>query len=452
MSEDTISETQKLEMQYAELLKKKTQFMAQEVTAYEEQASKKLEETKAKEAEEAKEAQYLAFKEKMAKEYKLDPTPSLDPMANSGSPTQTSNPKMMVYKQYHDEYLKSKGIENVYGYGSPAHLMNIDPAGGNVSLPANFNPYAFTDSDSQCQDDVDAWSPADYYCSMVWHAAQNYGQLAGKVTVGGCDISAGNGGVAQIRTLSARTSRTTLSLSQGCSCISCTSNTFSTYTATIDIYGAYSVICDIDEFRIGSVYKPAVIESMARDLAYNKDRVIWTQLLSPAKPGQSVTLQAVLGCAGVISSGANSCCSLASNLYASIIRLEAQMRESGYFGEAEPILIMSPTVAAILKYKEALNSPAWFDSSFVVENGLLKRIGNINIIEYGDAPSCSGTSGVTFAIMIDPTRAVSEFYGKHPTWKEDDDPIECLSYKLVLHEYVAIDDLDPGAIGHIVAP
>ena len=442
MTEDEISDTQKLEVQYQELMAKRNAFMAQEVAAYEEQASKKAEEEKNKLAEDAKEAQYLSFKERLYKENPgMEATPAIDPMAASSPAINVSNPKMAAYKQYHDDFLRANGTEdptNIYNYGSNAHQAYLD----------GMESYAFTDSDKLCQDDVDSWSPADYYCSMVWHAAQNYGQLAGKVTVRGCDIKAGDGGVAQIRVISARTSRTTLTLSQGCACISCSSNTFSTYTATIDIYGAYSVICDIDEFRIGGMYKPAVIKSMAMDLAHNKDRVIWTQLISAPAPGNTVTLPDDLACNGATG---GSCCSMAARLYQNIIRLEALMRADGYFKECPPTLIMSPTVAAILKYKDGASIPMWFDSQFTVTDGLLTSIGHINIIEYNDGPQCTASTA-TIAIMIDPCRAVSEFYGKPPSWKEDDDPIECLSYKLVLHEYVAIDELDQGAIGHIINP
>jgi len=441
MSEDNISDTQKLEMQYAELLKKKTDFMANEVAAYEEQASKTAKATKAKEDEDAKEAQYIAFKERLYKENpKMEPTPSLDPMANSGSPMKTTNPKMMAYRQYHDDFLKAHGTDPVsmYNYGSDAHIAYLD----------GHEAYAFTGSDDGCVDAMDSWSPADYYCSMMWHGVQNYGQLAGKVTVRGCDINAGNGGVVQIRNVSATHGVQTLTLSQGCSCLDCSGTTVSTYTATIDIHGIYRVICDIDEFRVGGMYKPAVIESMARDIANGKDREIWSQLIGAPTPGQTVTLPADLACSGTI---VGSCCSMAANLYQSIIRMEALMREAGYFKSAEPTLIMSPTVAAVLKYKEGTSSPQWYDSSFSVTNGLLTKIGSINVIEYGDGPTCADSTQ-TIAVMIDPSRAVSEFYGKRPQFKEDEDPIECLSTKLVAVEYVAIDDLDQGAIGHIINP
>ncbi len=439
MTEDEISETQKLEMQYQELMKKKMDFMSQEVAAYEEQASKKAEEEKTKLAEETKEAQYLSFKERFIKDTGMEATPAIDPMANSATPM-TVNSEMAVFKQYHDDFLKAHGTDptNYYSYGSNAHLANM----------SGTEAYAFTDSDSGCADNVDAWSPADYYCSMIWHGVQNYGQLAGKVTVRGCNIGYGDGGLAQIRVIAATNSVETLALSEGCTCLTCVADTFTTYTATIDIHGAYRVICDIDEFRIGKMYKPVVLETMARDIANGKDKEIWSQLIGAPNPGNTVTLPADLACTGTV---LGSCCSLAANLYQSIIRLEALMRESGYFKEAAPILIMSPTVAAVLKYKEGISSPQWFDTAFTVENGLLTKIGHINVIEYGDGPTCA-TSTQTIAVIVDPTRAVSEFYGKRPYFKTDDDPIECLSTKLVAAEYVAIDDLDNGAIGHIINP
>jgi len=440
MSEDEVSDIQKLEMQYAELLKKKMSFIEKEVAAAEEAEKAKEEEEEQKKEEEEEEAKYMAFKERFVKEMNLDTRPAIDPMANSEKqPVNILRAKgTEALTAYREAFYKKHGIENPVAYGSDAFVAQMDGLEG----------YAFTDSDSGCADDVDAWTPADYYCDMIWHGKITYGYLSGKITVQGCQLKNGDGGVAQIRLISARNSATTLSMSQGCTCISCVSNTWSTYTATTDVIGDYAVICDIDEFRAGDVLKPSVIESMSRGIAHNIDWQIYNELLTVATPGQTVTLPQALDCDGGAATG--SCCSVAGALFDNIIRLEALMRGGNYFDTEDPYLLIHPTIAAVLKYKDGIQSPPWFQSQMTVQDGVLTKIGSIRVIEFPMSEACTASSGVTIGIMIDPARAVSEIYGKKPFFKMDDDPIECLSTKIVAGVYVAIDDLDANAIGHIV--
>lgn len=434
MPEENIQET---ELMYQSLMKQKIERMKAEELQYAAEKKKEEELAAQKTAVEKQELAYQDFKDRFIKEMKLD---SSSPIGGSGSDVRVVasgvNSEMLQFQTYHKKFLEQHGIEKSVAYGSDYHIGVLE---GN---------FAYTDSDSGCVDVVDDWVPADYYCSMIWQAKQNFGYLAGKVTVRGCDINAGNGGVAQIRVVGARTSVTTLTMSQGCTCVSCLSNTWTTYSTTVDVLADYTVLCDIDVFKAGTVLKPAVIEAMSRNLARELDNRIYYELYN-AIPGYTQTLAAVLDCNGGLS---GSCCSLASNLYESIIALEATMREAGYFDQAKPVLIISPTVAAILKYKDTPSAPAWMNSQVQVSKGQVITIGNIDVIEYPDAISCAATSALTLCLLIDPTRAVSEIYGKRPTFKMDYDPIECFSTKIVAAMWVAVDELDTGAIGHIVSP
>jgi len=80
----------------------------------------------------------------------------------------------------------------------------------------------------------------------------------------------------------------------------------------------------------------------------------------------------------------------------------------------------------------------------------LAQIGNIKVIESCHANTCTDLSGQEMAILIDPTRAIGEAWGKRPTFKVDDDPIECGSQKIVLRMWADFATLDTGAIGHVV--
>ncbi|GAI11290.1 unnamed protein product, partial [marine sediment metagenome] len=61
-------------------------------------------------------------------------------------------------------------------------------------------------------------------------------------------------------------------------------------------------------------------------------------------------------------------------------------------------------------------------------------------------------AALTVAVLLDPTRAIGEAYGKKPFLKTDEDPIECDSWKYVMRCYIAVQCLDYLAIGHIVNP
>lgn len=306
--------------------------------------------------------------------------------------------------------------------------------------------YAFTDSDAGCGDDVSNWKPADVWCNAIWYAAQCGRQLSGVVTMRGCDINAGDGLAVQIRTISADSGIG--SALGACECASCVSNTFDTHTLTLQRFDIYKVACNLDLFSVGPILKEAMIQTMADAFIAGIDAAIWTALTGAAA-GQTETLGANAICEPTEPTD-GACCRFAANLYREIIQLEATMRAAGY-GKKGFYLILHPTVALYLKYKEGVNPPPWVNN-ITMEGNELAKIGKINVIEYCGATECTDAQGAKVAVLLDPTRAVGEAYGKKPFLKTDEDPIECDSWKYVMRSYFAVSALDVNAIGHILNP
>ena len=301
-----------------------------------------------------------------------------------------------------------------------------------------------------CGDDVAHWRPADVWCNAIWYAAQCGRQLSGVVTYRGCDINAGDGLSVQIRTI---TSQTDMTLLGACECAVCASDTFSTHTLTLHRYDIYKVACNLDLFSIGPILKEGMIQVMADDFIRGIDAAIWTEMLNLTNcggaPGFTETLLSDALCDPIRVTD-EYCCAYAANLYGEIIQLEARMRAAGY-GKSGFKLVLSPTVATYLKRKEGISVPYWVNN-ISMDGNKLAKIGDIDVIEYCGATACTGLANATVAVLLDPTRAIGEAYGKKPFLKIDEDPIECDSWKYVMRCYIAVQCLDVNAIGHVKNP
>jgi len=315
----------------------------------------------------------------------------------------------------------------------------------------NMGVAAFTESDDGCVDTVDAWENVDYFADMIWMDVICKSDFLSKnITVKGLDFTQGNGGLVQIRVINHSDPSKDFGVAAPCTCLSCVSNTFSTYTLTMETYGDYKVLCDEDLFTAGDVIKTAIMKSMSSRAMERVDYAIYTEL-ETAVPVYSESLTASATCTA--SRGTyGACCTFTVDLYNKIIDLEAAMRAGGYFSEADPVLIVSPTVAAFLKYKDGLEMPSYIAANIGMDGLKLAGIGNIKVIESCHANACTDVGAQEMAILIDPTRAIGEAWGKRPTFKVDDDPIECGSQKVVLRMWADFGALDLGAIGHIVNP
>jgi hypothetical protein len=309
----------------------------------------------------------------------------------------------------------------------------------------------FTDSDTGCDPDTSSWENVDYFADMIWHNVICHSDFLSKgITVKGLDFQAGKGGIVQIRVINHANPSDDFSVSSPCTCLSCVSNTFTTYTLTMETYGDYKVLCDEDIFTLGDVYKTAIMNSMMSRAMERIDFKIY-DVLEQATPGYSQNLAASATCTATRGTY-GACCTFTVDLYDKIIRLEAAMRAGGYFREADPVLIISPTVAAFLKFKDGLFMPSYIAATVGMDGIKLASIGNIKVIESCHANPCTTLGAEEMAILIDPSRAIGEAWGKRPTFKVDDDPIECGSQKIVLRMWADFTSLDTGAIGHVVNP
>jgi hypothetical protein len=365
---------------------------------------------------------------------------TVDPLGDQTPAVDTSGtvPENKKVVDLATKWLDGRGIkmEDVKPY-SAAELN----ASGN-----NMNQFVYTDSDTGCEDNVTAWSPVDVWCNSIWYAVQCKSVLAGKVTVRACDISKGDGLTVQIRTIGADTFPAALG---PCECGSCVSNSFDSYSLTLARYDLYKVMCNLDEWDVGEVLPVAMAETMVRCFSLGIDGLIYAALVG-ATPTYTETLASDAICDPARQTNTN-CCTYATELYTSIIQLEADMRSAGY-GQEGFVLILHPTVALYLKYKEGINPPPWVNN-ITMEGNEITSIGKIRVIELCGANDCTNVAtGNIVGVLFDPTRAVGEAYGKKPHLKKDEDPIECDSWKFVYRMYIAVAALDQAAIGHILQP
>lgn len=420
-----------IEKEYKEALAKKTAMMREELEKIENEKQLKAEE----EAKNQREADFKAAVEAEVKK-QLDGLNAEDGIGDTASSGETQEPDKEI--KFAQQFAKKQGLQVFKSYESliDNYLVNDSEA------------FIATDSDSGCEDDVSAWECVDCFADMIWQSVLCHSDFLAKgITVKGLAFEKGCAGIAQIRVINTAAPSKDFEAMSPCKCMSCVSNTFTSYTLTMKQYGDYKVLCDLDLFTAGDVLKTAILKSMS-DVAQERiDNEIITNL-NAATPTYTASLGA--SCGGSRGSDAD-CCTYTVDLYDKIVDLEAAMRAAGYFRGVDPILIISPTVAAYLKYKDGLNMPSYIASSVRMDGLKLAQIGNIRVIESCHANSCA-TSATVQAILLDPSRAIGEAWGKRPEFKIDDDPIECESQKIVFRMWAAFSVLDNAAIGHILNP
>lgn len=433
MSEETV---ENLESEYKTLLASKIGMMKQEEADRDAIVAAKEAEDAAKVEEEKLTAMFDKREEEFKAKFNLTPI-NEDPTGddvNGERDTPAEVPKEFGFAQ---NFMKHAGHNVFKAYENIAEDYIVNGVA------------AFTDSDDGCVDDVDSWEDKDYFADMIWTDVLCHSDfLSQNITVRGLDFKVGKGGLVQLRVLNHASPSQDFTTADPCSCLSCVSNTFTTYTLTMEVYGDYKVLCDLDLFTAGDVVKTAVMKSMSEVAQERIDNKIYT-VLEGATPTYSESLTA--SCGGSRGSD-GACCTYTVDLYDKIIDLEADMRAAGYFRGVDPVLILSPTVAAYLKYKDGLNMPSYISVNIKMDGLKLVGIGNIRVIESCHANACAATADDVMAILIDPSRAIGEGWGKKPTFVVDNDPIECGSQKIVLRMWADWEILDPAATGHVVNP
>lgn len=307
-----------------------------------------------------------------------------------------------------------------------------------IEYGSDIGNYEFTPSDNACSNDVDDWTPDETYANLIWSAFYCKGYLANKVTVRGIDFQRGKGDTIAIRV---RGKRSTVQGPLGpCDCLSCVSQTFTKVDIHLDAYGDLAEICELDLQLAGDVVKDGILEDMSSNLAEAVDLEIYSQLIT-ASTSHVATLSECCSDPSL-----NDCCMLTFDLYNAIVQLEAEMREDGYRPD---YIIVSPSIAAFFKYKEAVSSRG-LQISF--SGNEVSKIGTMSVIEFPCANLCSTpTTLKVVAVLLDSSRAVGEAWGMKPKLEQDRN-IDCDSTTVAIHMYVGIDELDAEAIGLISAP
>jgi len=304
--------------------------------------------------------------------------------------------------------------------------------------------FSNTDSDSGCEDIVAAWSPEDVYAKIVWNTFVCKADLF-KICVKGLAINPGDGLGVQIRAYGSFGNPVA---KNACECGSCASISFTTYPLTLQQYNLEAIVCDKDIWDVGGILMDSYLNAMADSWAQWFDAQIYSELAT-ATPGTTETLAAKLSCTPAIT---GSCCSDASlvNLYNAIHNVVASMREGANPYNPDWVLV-SPTVASIFKRMQTPTPMSWMGDVSFDDDGRLKKIGGLKVIEYCGANTCSTVTDTVMAIIIDSRRAVGAVFGERPkTYKFFQ--TNCNSYRIDQWAYFAVGELDTNAIAHVINP
>ena len=303
-----------------------------------------------------------------------------------------------------------------------------------------------TDSDTGCEDIVGAWSPDDVYAKIVWNTFVCKADLF-KIAVKGIAINPGDGLGVQIRAYGAFGNP----VAKGsCECGSCASITFKTYPLTLVQYNIEALVCDRDIWDVGSILMDSHLNAMSDSWARWFDAQIYSEL-ETATPGTSTSVPTLV-CTPALES---TCCAdnTLYQLYNAIHNTVASMREgTGLAGVYNPdYLIISPSIAAIFKRMQTPTPMPWMGDVTFDDNGRLKKMSGLKVIEYCGANSCTDLADEVVAIIIDSRRAVGAVFGERPkTYKFFQ--TNCNSYRIDQWAFFAVGELDTDAIAHVVNP
>lgn len=446
------------------MTKKIEEMSPEELQAYEENLDKeiKLRDLKEKQAtldeakaKEAKEAEDTAFEEQKnaALEAIYEEHPEFAPkpkIGETGEKKGNGNESDMI-KFYNSYYTRNENLETRSQY--EAKLSTVKDVKfqiyegqkyGETSMDRIFtNDY----SDGGCEDQIDDWSPADVYAKIVWNTFVCKADLF-KIAVKGIAINPGDGLGVQIRAFGAFGDPVE---KEACECGSCATILFTTYPLTLKQYNMETIVCDKDIWDVGSILMDSYLLAMSDSWARWFDAQIYSEL-ETATPGTSTTLGNAISCSAFID---GSCCTDTSlyQLYNAIHVTVASMREgSGLAGPYNPdYLIISPTVAAIFKRMQHAQPMPWMGDVSFDDDGRLKKMSGLKVIEYCGANSCTDLQAEVVAIVIDSRRAVGAVFGERPkTYKFFQ--TNCNSYRVDQWAYFAVGELDTDAIAHVVNP
>ena len=300
----------------------------------------------------------------------------------------------------------------------------------------------FTNSDSSCDTTVSSWSPNETYARMIWTGMYEEAKLM-KVAVKGIDIQKGAGLDVTIRAIGKFGDPSNVA---ACECISCSSAALTNYNVTLEQYGISTEICEEDVWDVGEEYRSKMLFALGKTWANYFDSLIYAQL-ETATPGYTSSIASTAwDCTPSLS---GSCCSdsVLVALYNAIDDVVTQMRVANYDPD---YIIIHPTISRMFRAFSGV-APVFLEPVVMDNNGRLKSILGIEVIEYNSANTCTeGDAGGNeeVAIIIDSSRAVGAVFGKHPTL-ESDRNIDCNSTTYAMWAFFGTAELDTNAIGHV---
>lgn len=299
-----------------------------------------------------------------------------------------------------------------------------------------------TDSDASCPDDYSDWTPTEFFSSYILSGVATNCELASlcKVKV---DVAAGKGTKVVFRTVGVRTA----TAAAGCECKSCTSTPWGKEEVTIGRFTDHNIICEFDAWAaLGT--KEAELKEMRKGAERYVDAAIYTAI-SGATPGFNVDLPTAMQCSAKYPDG--SCCSVDSgiHIYTAVIDLLTEMREGNYEPDA---LLMSPSVAAFFKYKDAIDIPYIMRNAISLDaSGRLVELGGVKVVECNRMSSCSNATGQVLVYAIQSDRSIGIAWGRKAKFYEIYRG-DCDSWSIGFNAYFGTDSLDDDSIGTVSNP
>jgi len=464
MAEETDNPSvEELEAKYKELLATKISQMEEAMNASQSEEST-TEESESDKPDETSVSNSITkedlaeFKASLMNDIKEDLMKDVDGETNDDTETGLGNSKegdTMNSTQKPKEF--SFYASRVYGAAKQADIdieQNYVPHYNESTLKAyvqnGIESFSATDADDGCEDDTSAWQNEDYFVDDIWFELICQSDFLGKVGHRKYTHPMGAGGQVQIKMISIESPAHDWGDSASldpCECMSCVSNSFTTYTVSIKKYGDMKEICNADKILAGSEIEGAILQSMKIRLSERIDNEIWTNLAA-ASGSYSVTLDAE--CSNASRGTDGDCCTYSVNLFDDVIDLHDEMWNAGYFRTKGAVLIANKTLTSLLKYKDGL-SPQ-IKNALQYKGTSLVAIGDIKVIESCHAPTCASSStGDTVAVLIDPDRAFAEVWAQKPKYEKDRN-IDCDSVTATVWAYGAFDTLDTDAVGAINNP
>jgi len=310
-----------------------------------------------------------------------------------------------------------------------------------------FSPYfENSDSDTGCEDTVDAWSPEDVYAKKVWSTAVCHSDLF-QIAVKGINIDRGDGLKIQIKAASAMGDPVA---KNSCECGSCTSISFSTYPITLSQYNLEAIVCEKDSFDVGDSLMESYIISMSNSWKKFFDAQIYSELTG-ASANTTETLTNALSCDSALS---GSCCSDSSlyDLWNSVGNAISSMRDgTGLDSPMNPdYIVMSNSVADVFTRMQTPSTSFYADVKFD-SKGKLAYLRGLKVITYCGASACTDATGTKVAVIVDSSRAVGAVFGKKPTLYKFFQS-NCNSYRLDYWSFFGCSELSTDAIAFVVNP